>query len=297
MKRLIVFVFALAGVLGTGTVSAEMHEFTAKDGSVVQGEIMDYNVDTDVVSIKSDRGKTLQTKAGTFRDEDFKYIRDWDAVRLFSKNTHFRVYIDGPMSKNKWTKYTWYRGPGKREPYATWINNFNRMGYTIKFENQTGYDLENVVLKYCIYYEQERLDHAVEKKVTDLVVRPSVQLFTIVPNGINKKFESASIVLRSKEYVGGRQTLLRYLEGDGRLFRNKMIGMVFRAEIKTASGFSAVREVRQPIDLSEEYAWVEPTPENTIWPDDSLDESEDTKKPPTFWDERGGGGGSDGGGE
>lgn len=297
MKRLIVWVYALTTVLGTGAVSAEMHEFIAKDGSVVQGEIVDYSVQTDVVSIKSNRGKTIQTKAESFRDEDFKYIRDWDAVRLFSQNTHFRIYLDGPLSRNKWSKYTWYRPPGKREPIKTWVADFNRMGYTIKIDNQTGYDLENVELKYCIYYEQERLDYAVEEKIPDIVVRPSIHKFAIVPDGINKKFESNSIVLRSKEYVSGRGTQLNYLEADGRLFRSRMIGMVFRAEIKTGSGFSAVREVRQPIDLSEEYAWVGPTPENTIWADDNLDEREDTQKPPTFWEERGGGGSEGGGGE
>ena len=287
MKRLILFFCALTVVLGTGRVSAEMREFTTKAGEAVYGEILDYNIKSDAVKIKTDSGKTIQPKASSFRDEDFMYIRDWDAVRLFSENTNFRIYLSGPESRNKWTKYTWQRPPGKREPSHIITTDFNRLGYEIKTDNQTGYDLENVDIKYCIFYEQERLDPRIEEKVTHLVVRPSIHSFAIVPDRQNKKFDSNSIVLRRKQFGdgGGR---LRYLEGDGYIMKNKMIGMIFRASISTPSGQTSVREVRLPRGLSEEYVWLEPTEENTVWPDDDLDEREDTQKPPTMFEEMGG---------
>ncbi len=286
MKRLVWFYSLLSVAMMAERASGEVREFTAKDGAAIYGEIQDYNVGTDVVKIKTDRGKTIQTKANSFLDEDFMYIRDWDAVRLFSRNEKFRLYLNDAQSDKKWTKISWFRRPGKREPTKTYTTDFNRMNYEIKFDNQTGYDLENIEFKYCIYYEQERIDHAIEEKVTDLVVRPSIRTFAIVPDGLNKKFKSNCIVLRRKAIEG--HTKMLYLEGDGRNIRSQMVGIIFRASITTLSGQTTVRELRLPKDLSEEYVWVEPTKENTVWPDDDLDDREDTIKPPTPFEEAGG---------
>ena len=286
MKRFILFYCMLYVILASGWAQAEVREFTTKDGKAIFGEIVDYNVKTDVVKIKTDRGKMEETKGSTFLDEDFIYIRDWDAVRLFSQNAKFRIYLNESSSKSKWTKYRWLRHPGKKEATHTHTTDFNRLVYSMKFDNQTGYDLENVELKYCIYYEQDRLDHAIEEKVQDLVVRPAVHSFVIIQDGLNKKLDFKPIVLRRQEIHGN--TRARYLEGDGRFMRSELIGLVFRASITTLSGHTAIREIRLPKDLSEEYVWVEPTEENTVWPDDDLDDREDRQKPPTPFQESGG---------
>ncbi|MBT8043174.1 MAG: hypothetical protein KJN98_08395 [Pontiella sp.] len=263
-----------------------MREYKTMDGEAYQGEIQDFNPQTDKLTIRTDGRKTLQLSADTLVDEDYIYVRDWDAVRRFDENTDFRITISCPESKNKWAKYLWYRPPGKREPMPTHQNFHNRMSYRIKYDNQTGYDLENVELKYCIYYNQERIDHWKEEKVTDLVMRPVVHKYAIIPDGQNDTFDSASVVLRRKEIFGGEDLI--YLEGDGNRLKGEMVGLIFRATIETASGQSTAREIRVPADLSEEYVWVEPTPENTVWPDDDLDEREDTQKPPTRFEEMGG---------
>lgn len=276
----------LGVVFFVGMASAEMRDFSTQGGETVRAELLDYNLKTDKVTLKADTGKTVLLKADSLADKDFMYVRDWDAVRLFSKNTKFRIYLNEVESKNKWTKYSWRRNPGKVQPSHILTTYFNRLSYEIKFDNQTGYDLENVEIKYCIYYEQERLDHRIEEKVADLVVRPSLHTYAIIPDGQNKKFESNSIVLRRKDILGG--TRMYYLEGEGRMLKSKTIGIIFRATIQTGSGLSMVREMRLPKDLSEEYVWVEPTPENTVWADDDLDGRTDIATPPTAWEEMGG---------
>jgi|GEM_PF-5243488 len=289
MRRFILLAGLLCTAMVAGRVSAEMREFATKDGQVIYGELQSYNLKTDKVQFKTDRGKRVQFKAATLLDEDFIYVRDWDAARLFSENNHFRIYLDGPESKNKWSKYLWRRRPGKREATQTYTIDFNKMGYTIKFENKTGYDLENVAIKYCIYYEQEHFDHTIEEKVADLVVRPSLHTYAIIPDGQNKRFESNAVVLRKKEHMPpAKGNVMRYLEGDGRFLKSQMIGMVFRVSITTLSGQTAVREVRVPRDLSEEYVWLEPTEANTAWPDDDLEEIEDTQRPQTQFELEGG---------
>lgn len=290
MYRFGMMISAVCIALSAMTSFAEMREFTKKDGEAVYGEILDYNPKTDKVKIKTDRKGVVMLKAEDFRDEDFMYIRDWDAVRLFSQNTHFRVYLDGPHSLNEWSKKLWYRPPGKSEASWTHKVDFERVGFTIKYENQTGYDLENMKVKYCIFYLQEKIDYTVEEKVEHVMVRPSVHEYPIVPNGKNTKMQSNTIVLRDTErnYTSGG-SILEYLEGDGKYQKGEIVGMIVRAEIETLSGQKAVREIRLPKDLSEEYVWVEPTEENTVWPDDDLIEKSDLNQPPTMWEENGGG--------
>jgi hypothetical protein len=269
---------------------AEMREFTTKDGETIYGEVIDYDLATDKVKIKTDRGRIIQNRASEYLGEDTVYIQDWDAVRRFPDNNYFRIYLSEPMSKNRWTKYVWRRNPGKQEPSLTWITDFERFGYEIKYDNQTGYDLENVEFKYCIFYRQEQFDWRAEEKAVDTVVRPCVKRFNIVPDGTSQKMDLNTVVLRNKERVVGSTTLTHW-EGEGRFFKADLLGMVFRASITTLSGQTAVREIRVPDDLSEEYAWVEPTEENTSWPDDDLIERNDTEKPLTPWEEAGGGSG------
>ena len=287
MKQRVFWTGMLCMAMLPGWVSAEVRDFTTRDGQTVKGEIQEYSLKTDKVTIRQGKGKSVQLKAAALSDNDFIYVRDWDAVRRFAQNTDFRIYLNDAVSMNKWTKYIWRRPPGKVEPYITWKTDFNRLSYQIKFENQTEYDLENVEIKYCIFYRQERMDYRIEEKVNDLVVRPCLHRFAIVPDGQNKKFNSRSIVLRRHEIAGAGNNL-EYLEGDGRFLKSKLVGMVFRASIKTASGHSTVREIRLPKGLSEEYVWVEPSPENTRWPDDGLDEREETQRPPTLFEEMGG---------
>jgi hypothetical protein len=287
MKHCISLLGVLCVVLASGTVSAEVREFITTDGKSVSGEIKSYNQQTRRVQIKPKAGQVVQLKIDSLRDEDFVYVRDWDAVRRFSDAADFRIYLSELKSRNKWTKYSWRINPGKQEPTHTWTTDFERFECEVKIDNQTGYDLENVELKYCIFYEQERLDWAKEEKIADVVVRPSLHRYSILPDGDSKKFDSNAVVLRAKELMVGSSSL-RYLEGEGRFLKSRALGMVFRAEIKTASGHSAVREVRVPKDLSEEYVWVEPTEENIVWPDDDLEEREDTQKPLTEFERMGG---------
>jgi hypothetical protein len=287
MKCLTLFVCMLSVVLVAASCFAETYEFVTKDGTSVFGELKDYNIDTDLVQIKTDQGKTVQSKASSFRNEDFIYIRDWDAVRRFADNNYFRIYLSFPISRNKWDKYAWRENPGKVQPSNIRIDHFERKGYELKFDNKTGYDLENVEIKYCLFYEQEILNHEIEKKEPHIICRPSIHKFAIVPDDLNKKWDSNSIVMREKE-IAQAGSNLRYLRGDGRFLEHKFIGMIFRAKITTMSGQSTEREMRRPLDLSEEFVWVEPTEENTAWTDDDLDEKQDTYKPMTMFEKMGG---------
>ncbi len=285
-RHKVVAAFLLAGLVAGRGVLAGIRDFHARNGTTVRGELLEYNRSLDRLTLRNEASKTVQIKGRELVAEDMDWVRDWDKVRLFSQNTHFRVYIIGPTSLNKWTKYLWRRPPGKVEPYITTKIFFERVGYDIKFDNQTGYDLENVQLKYNIFYRQERMDYRVEKKVPEIVVRPAVHTFTTIAQGRNMKFPSGSIVLRRKE-IADASTKLRYLAGEGRFLKSELVGMVFRASITTPSGQATVREIRVPKNLSEEYVWVEPTADNSAWQDDQLDEREDTQKPPTLWEESG----------
>ncbi|WP_372806696.1 hypothetical protein [Pontiella sp.] len=284
MRRFPVFMVLF---FGAALCAGAVRDFRTRDGKVVRGELFAYNPRTDKLTIVTEKKKTVQLKGNDLADEDYIHVRDWDSVRLFSQNTHFRMYFSGPDSLNKWSRILWRRPPGKVDAQQTYRIDHNRMGYGIKFDNQTGYDLENLEIKYNIFYLQERMDYWKEEKVPEIVVRPCRLRMAVVPAGKNQKIATRTVVLRRKE-IAAAGTKLRYLEGDGRFLKSQMIGAIFRISIRTRSGQAAVREIRLPKELSEHYVWVEPTAENSVWPDDDLDEREAVARPPTLWVEQGG---------
>ncbi len=272
--------------------AVEARLFSLLDGQTVEGTLQDYDLRTDRVTIQAAGRRTLRLQGARLADQDFVYVRGWDAARKFKSNEHFRVSVDGPNSINMWRKMLWLRRPGKHQPYPTYRIDFERIGYELKYNNRTGYDLEKVRFKYCIFYRQEELDYWKEEKVTHLVTRPCEVAFEIIPNEQQQNFFALkSVVLRDKEFlVGGPGEAYRtlYIEGDNRRWGAEFLGMILRIEMKGPGEEVAVREMRYPDDLPAECVWMEPTAENAAWPDDDMDELTDTSRPPTQFEERGG---------
>ena len=121
-----------------------------------QGTIVDYQARSDMLTFRSDDGKQTRFKGAQLDDESFKYVRSWAAAEAFMDPTQFRVYVYGPNKVKNWIKRTWRRPPGKVEPHLSYEIKLERIGYDLKYDNQTGFDLENVQIKYCLFYD--RLD-------------------------------------------------------------------------------------------------------------------------------------------
>lgn len=280
------FIFALH--------ESQARTFTLIDGKTIEGQIYDYDLRSDRLVIRTNSGRQ-NLKAEKLNNDSYRYVQNWDAARQFSNPDKFRTTIYGPEKQKEWIKYIWMRRPGKQEPNRTHVIDFNRYGYDLKIINETGHDLEDIKIKYCIFYKQERMDHWKEEKVEDIIIRPCLETISIFPNEFSERITLKSVVLRDVEIGyertsgdGGWVEIKEYLEGDGRFLKSDFVGMIMRIELKGPDGNIVRHENRYPKELSEEYVWLEPTNENIVWDDDNLDDQSDTVKPPTPYEEMGG---------
>ena len=266
------------------------HSLTLMNGDVINGTILDYQNRSDLLTLKADDGNQIRIKGAQLSDDSFKYVRSWAAVQAFQDTSKFRLYVYGPNSLNSWIKRIWRRPPGKVEPNLTYEIKHERIGYDLKYDNQTGFDLENLKIKYCLIYDQARFDWNKEERAIDIITRPCLEEISILPNEYAEKISLKTIVLKNKEhmYRNDGWMLLKCKQDEGRFFPANFIGMILRVEMINPDGKIVVRETRYPNDLSEEYEWLEPTSENIDWSDDLLDDKTDITKPPTRFEEMGG---------
>ena len=268
--------------------------FTLMDGTSLEGKIQDYDIRSDKVIILTKTGRK-SINADLLNNESYKFVRNWDAVRQFQNPDKFRITMYGPDKLSTWLKNIWLRNPGKVDPWLTHEISLTRIGYDLKLINETGHDLENLKVKYCLFYKQDRMDHQIEERVTDIVVRPCIDEYNIFPNESTERYTLKSVVLRDVEIIyvrtsggGGWVEIKEYLEGDGRFLRSDFIGAILRVEMQALDGNVVSHENKYPKDLSEEYQWLEPTNENIYWEDDYIKDVSDTVKPPTPYEEMGG---------
>lgn len=263
---------------------------TLVNGDTLQGTIVDYQARTDVLTFRSDNGKPARFKGAQLDDESFKYVRSWAAAEAFKDPAQFRVYVYGPNKVKNWIKRIWRRPPGKVEPHLSYEIKMERIGYDLKYDNQTGFDLENVQIKYCLFYDQARFDWIKEDRAVDVITRSCIENFTILPNESSEKISLKTVVLRNKEHMYSNDgwMLVECKQDQGRFFPANFIGMLVRVSLTDADGNEIFRETKYPDDLSVDLEWIEPSLENLEWPDDNLDDKTDITKPPTRFEEMGG---------
>ena len=274
--------------------TAASRTFNLMNGDQIEGVVQDYDMRSDRVTFKTASGRST-VKADDLDNDSYRYVREWDALRKFSNPDNFRITLYDPEKLNTWLKHIWLRNPGKAEPWKTHEISLTRIGHDLKMINETGHDLENINIKYCLFYNQDRIDHFKEERITETIVRPCIDEITIFPNELTDRRTLKSIVLRDVEIMysrtsgaGGWVEVKEYLEGDGVFLRSDFIGAIVRVEMEDLDGNIIMHEKRYPKDLSDDYAWIEPTENNTLWEDDSISEVTDTYKPPTPFEEMGG---------
>ena len=280
---------------------ADARTFTLMDGSTLEGEIQDYDLRQDRLTIRSSSGRKV-IKADKLDNESYRYVMNWGAAKQFSNPDKFRLTMYGPEELNSWIKDIWLRLPGKLQPWNTHNLSFSRIGYDLKMINDTGYDLENIQVKYCLFYEQERMNHELEEKVNEIIVRPCLDEISILPNEFTERMSLKSIVLRDVNIIYVKTSgqwwveVKEYLEGEGSTLRSEFIGAMLRIELVDPDGNIVRHEDRYPKYLDDGLGydwdaleWVEPSEENTAWEDDFLDEISDAgTPPPTPFEEMGG---------
>ncbi|MCF7848382.1 MAG: hypothetical protein K9M45_05985 [Kiritimatiellales bacterium] len=285
----LVLIFCVLGVGVPVQAEEEFREFKPATGNAINAYIKDFDAKRDMVTLKLYNGRTQTVPVAAFCEADQSFIRDWPYVDAFMSIKKLRVYLDEPKRISKWHKETWGLFLGREDPKHLLTRDFKRMVYPIRVVNSSEIDMTNVTVKCCVYSKHERIDHAVEQEVVDLMTTPKKHVIELIKAKGNLKFDSQSVVLITKEFAPVNN--IEYMDGDCRRQDAWMEGIVIRFCWTTPGGQELVREQRYPKNLSErQYKWAEPTgeemeaeydetsnfgaPKNT-WSDDEMSDDDD----------------------
>lgn len=244
MKR--VFYFVLS-VLLVSTVWADdaFRDFKSKDGKVVRGRVCAFDESSDAVTIETENKRTSKVPISVFSEEDQAYIKVWQNQQGVRSSSKLRITVERKAVKS-WVEkqYGSVTVNGEADgTQQTGKTNFEEIAFDMELANRNSYPIKDLVLEYCIYYEQE-----LEK---DQAAKPGVLFGTktinrIAPNG---KMEFTTDAVTVFEFAMGSQFADAY-ELDGQVF-----GCAMRLYLQQGDEKTLVREERCPTKLPSTYEW------------------------------------------
>ena len=229
-----------------------MHAFELKDGRALEAEIVDYDGRSGKVTLKRSDGKRVPVPTNIFIEKDQAYIRDWVSLNAFLSNT-LSVNISDRTSK-KWkeeqkTDVRYTDGTVEKD-FIHNIIKYEEVVFDVEFNNQGGVSLDDLMIEYCVYYEQSTMvweDKPEVKQKTYYAKLDVPELKVKVP----VKISSKPVMIYEDDINPVPQ-----LDGDQRRpGKGKIIGI--RTRLRSKKGDGAVyRETCSPSTLSDKkYPW------------------------------------------
>lgn len=226
-------------------VSAEYRDFMSTDGKAIRGKVLRVDGAKNTVTIERDNGRSATVPISVFSDADKDYIREWMRFEGVRSTSKLKISCDRRTIKN-WDKEQLgtirYTNGSVEKDQVVGKYDYKSIGYDVKLKNNNSYDLNELTLKYCIFYEQDE-----SKGPLKGVKSGSIDLGTLKS--------------RKEETVSMDPVVVFKYESDSSFIRPVVLkgevkGACFRIYTKDNEGQSIVlREVSVPDSLMKSHAW------------------------------------------
>ena len=220
---------------------AEFREFTDTKGRTITAELISYNALQEKVTIKL-KGKGNKTiPIGIFSETDQKYVVEWHRNQDFLNSNKLVVSFNRCKKKNT-----------DNSSSSWWFNrSYYDHSFSIKVENRSPVDFNDVELEYVIFYSQER--HIKDWSDTKeehgtLYVRKVISL----PKKSTKEIETENLLLVNVSSSGKPD-----LKGE-------ILGIILNLSLKTETGETISRRIKFPENL--DHVWTPKTTDVQIPP-------------------------------
>jgi hypothetical protein len=237
-------------VLATGVQAEKQYrDFTDTQGRTIRGRILSYNKARGEVHLERDNGRTAKVPATIFSEVDREYIEKWNNESGVRSTSRFRVSCNRRAVKN-WQEIMKgtinYTDGSKEHDQVVGKKDFEEVNYEIEFANRNSYPITDLVLEYCIYYEQEAL----------VKNEPEAQqgiLFGSIPIEKLDASEKKTVTTDSA-VVFKEETNASFL--NSRLLRGDVTGIWTRLYLQTGEEKTLVREEALPDSLPKSRQWA-----------------------------------------
>ena len=270
MKKLITLIV----IIHLSARADEYRTFTAEDGRTLKAKVISYDATTGKVQIQRADNNKLTVPAAAFSKKDQTYITFWQAAQDFLSTSKLKLDLKRNEVKS-WKKeheadlsqIKLGKGGGKRdgvEVIAT--DNHTQYKYDLLIDNNGSASLENIILEYRIYYEQEKAvkNEADEKRRKESGKEDAEERIRYNAVTENKVKDGAARLKpiepkETKTISTGSVTILKRTVDkpyqDKINLKGSLTGAWVRLTMKGPDGEKVVREIALPASIMKKYPW------------------------------------------
>jgi hypothetical protein len=230
---------ALVFCISAGAQS-EFHIFTDLQDRVISAKIINVDDLRGKVELELENKRRVKVKPSIFIDTDQAYIHDWKSLKSFSSSSAFKVELKKRVIES-WTE----KGTAQRD--------FERIVYEIVLTNRGTIPLNNLVVAYNVFYEQELLKST--GQYTEKICKKGYIQHAQLSERESYTLKTEPIVVFDQHLSGGYDG---YVGGLPERQEGDIKGIWVRVVMTTPSGASETRDFLSPESLKNHQAWQEP---------------------------------------
>ena len=240
MKRLLRFVFAVMLVVN-GAFAKQYRDFTDTKGRTIRGYVQAFDERSGRVTFERENHRTSKVPITIFSEADQTYIQEWNHAKFFLSKSSFKISASRKKMKDKGESYSG----------VAWSKKVKNMGYEVVFENRSATQLENLEIKYCIFYEQDDVKDRRTQCTEEGVLCGNFPLNSLPPKC--KKSLMTEMVKIFKKELGGDYY---YTEDIKNVQSGQIRGIWIRVSMKLSSGEKLTRDYCLPDSLENSKVWM-----------------------------------------
>jgi hypothetical protein len=240
-------IFCLIAVITGAQAEDTYRDFTDTQGRTIRGRVLAYDTARGEVSFERENGRTAKVPVTIFSEADRQYIEKWNNQAGVRSTTRFRISCDRRAVRD-WSEKMMgtihYSDGSVQHDQVTGKKDFAETNYEIVLVNRNSHPITDLVLEYCIYYQQELMDGA---EAQQGVLFGSVPIEKLDASE-RRTIETDSVVV-FKEETNAEFLYSRVLNGE-------VNGICLRLYLKDGDERVLVREVGVPDSIPDSYEWV-----------------------------------------
>ena len=233
------------------------HVFTDTQGRTITARVLRYDARSETVSVQLDNGRNGNMPLSQLSDADQQYVHSWVIMDGVGSTSKFKISCDRRTVKS-WTREKigpiLYTNGTREENQVLGKQFFDEVGYEITLQNRNDFPLEELIVKYCIYYKQELESGTRDPFSAREGEENQGVLFGSESIGSIEKFGKMEFATKSVVIVKDMMDSRFYNSGA---LRGEVDGIVLKICLLGPDGDEVLRVFSLPEGAAEKFAWNE----------------------------------------
>lgn len=237
-------IILILGAVGMGAFAEEEYRiFTARDGRMIEGRIVEYNAVRNKLRIERRGDKSAWVELAVFSEKDRIYIKEWISASLFLAESNLKISFKKTNKGSSGSKKS------KKET--------DKIGYEIKLQNRSKQPMNIAEIEYRYYVRNIRIGSGKDAERSE---GGRLNAGTLKPSQTRVlNTSSLSLVTVYRDHVESTRDFYGSVTYDRSIVKvseDKLRGIWVRIYGPEVDGQRLYRDVTYPKGLEEKAAWM-----------------------------------------